>query len=70
MAEHYFQGIGIVSGGVFYKMLDNIIYAWTTKLEGGNYDGYEQTQATNGGSSELWGIELNWQQQMTFLPEL
>ena len=68
MAEHYFQGIGIVSGGVFYKMLDNIIYPWTTNLEGGNYDGYKQTQATNGGSSTLWGIELNWQQQLTFLP--
>jgi len=68
MAEHYFQGIGIVSGGVFYKKLKNIIYPYTIDLEGGPYDGYEQTQPVNGGSSELLGYEFNWQQQLTFLP--
>ena len=26
MGEHYFQGIGIFSGGVFYKSLSNTIY--------------------------------------------
>ncbi|MBD3288528.1 TonB-dependent receptor, partial [candidate division KSB1 bacterium] len=68
LAEHYLPGIGIISGGVFYKALDDIIYTQFFEQEGGEYDGYEVSQPVNGESASLYGFELNWQQQLTFLP--
>ncbi len=63
LGEHFFQGIGIISGGVFYKNLDQIIYDATFEE-----DGFEIIQPINGGSATLLGVELSWQQQFTFLP--
>lgn len=68
LAEHYLPGIGIISGGVFYKALDDIIYTKFDEQEGGEYDGFEISQPANGETASLYGIELNWQQQLTFLP--
>ncbi len=68
MGEYYFQGIGIASAGFFYKSLKNIIYESTRDLESGAYVGYEQEQTINGGDATLYGVELNWQQELTFLP--
>ena len=68
MLEHYFTGIGIASGGFFYKKLDGIIYVQTSKVVGGTWDGFTQEQAINGGSANLYGFELNWQQELSFLP--
>lgn len=68
LAEHYFQGIGIISGGFFYKSLDKIIYEYTYEQSGGAFDGFEITQPVQGKSATLYGIEVNWQQQLTFLP--
>jgi len=68
MAEHYFQGIGIASGGIFYKKMDDIIFTITRDISGGAYDGYEEEKPVNGGSANLFGVELNWNQQLTFLP--
>jgi len=68
MGEHYFQAIGMISGGVFYKKLDDIIFTQTTRVVGGTYDGWYHSQPINGGTSTLIGYEINWQQQLTFLP--
>ena len=68
MAEHYFQGIGIASGGFFYKKMDDIIFTVTKDIAGGAYDGFEEEKPVNGGSANLFGVELNWNQQLTFLP--
>jgi len=68
MAEHYFQSVGIISGGFFYKNLSDIIYAAASEQSGGLYDGYDVLQPVNGESAWLLGLELNWQQQLTFLP--
>lgn len=68
MAEHYFASVGVLSGGFFYKGLENYIYATTSETVGGSFDGYEATQPVNGESATLFGIELNWQQQLSFLP--
>ncbi len=68
MTEHYFVGVGVASGGFFYKDMDNIIFESTRDIEGGDFDGYEIEQSVNGGKAVLYGIELNWQQQMNFLP--
>ncbi len=68
MGEHYFQGVGILSGGLFYKDLKDIIFTSVYRQEGGVYDGFEVEQPINGGDAELFGLEINWQQQFTFLP--
>lgn len=68
MLEHFFEGIGIASGGVFYKNLSDIIYPSIYKQVGGNYDGFLVTQSVNGGTATLFGFEVNWQQQLSFLP--
>jgi TonB-dependent receptor len=68
MFGHYFQGIGVISAGLFYKNMDQIIYSRTFTQIGGQYDGFEIDEPVNGGSAKLYGVELDWQQQFTFLP--
>ena len=67
--EHYFAGLGVLAGGVFYKSLKNIIYTQTIEESGGAYDGYDMVQSVNGEDAWLYGFEINWQQQLTFLPD-
>jgi len=66
--EHYFQGVGVLSGGVFYKNLNDIIYPTLYEMDGGEYDGFEVESWVQGEKATLWGFEVNWQQQLTFLP--
>jgi len=68
LAEHYLRGIGVISGGFFYKTMDNIIYTSFYDQVGGTYDGFEVEQKVNGETASLYGFEVNWQQQLTFLP--
>jgi len=70
MGEHYFHGIGIASAGLFFKDMTNIIFEATFDLpdDDPNYPGYEVETTVNGGDATLWGIELVWQQEFTFLP--
>jgi len=68
MFEHYMQGIGIASGGFFYKKLNDIIFEKETKVVGGVWDDFELTTPVNGGNAKLYGIELAWNQELTFLP--
>lgn len=68
MAEHYFTSIGVLSAGFFYKDLTNIIYDRIYTEPAGVYAGYEVTEPINGGGGKLYGVEVNWQQQLTFLP--
>jgi TonB-dependent receptor len=68
MGEHYFASIGILSAGLFYKDLNDIIISSVEILESGPYTGYSSFKPINGGEASLYGIELNWQQQFSFLP--
>jgi TonB-dependent receptor len=70
MAEHYFAGIGVVSGGFFYKQLENILYEKRADIDNpaSQFDGWEFRGPVNGGDATLYGFEINWQQQLTFLP--
>jgi TonB-dependent receptor len=68
MAEYYFVGVGVLSGGLFHKELDNIIFINQGRIEGGEFDGYDVEQPLNGGKAQLTGFEVNWQQQLNFLP--
>jgi TonB-dependent receptor len=65
--EHYFQTVGIVSGGFFYKNLGNYIY--TTALQQTiGADVYRVTQPVNGDSANLYGVELSLVRHLDFLP--
>jgi TonB-dependent receptor len=74
-AEWYFARGAILSGGVFYKRISNPIFGSTTVLtdtvfNGVNYDRLEITQPQNAASGEILGVEMQYQQQFTFLPGL
>ncbi len=66
MYENYFQNIGLVSGGVFYKDIDNFIYEqveenFTDPQFGNNL---EFTTSQNGGTAEVYGLEVSFQRQI------
>ncbi|HDZ03917.1 hypothetical protein LCGC14_0199090 [marine sediment metagenome] len=66
--EYYFGQVGLLSGGVFYKKLDNFIYQTTTDQTFRGIDDVEVTQAINGETADLIGIEIGYQQKLDFLP--
>jgi TonB-dependent receptor len=72
MVDHYFGTVGVLSLGLFNKNLNNFIY--TRVFETDNYEGndfgtdVELRQAVNGESATLTGLEIAYQQNLTFLP--
>ena len=69
LVERFFEPLGVVQAGAFYKALKNPIYGgFETTVGGGIYDGFTQSQPINGPSAHVAGLELAWQQHMTFLP--
>lgn len=67
LAERYFESVGVVSGGFFYKKLSDYIY-FVQFEEDAFGDEYDVTQPRNGDSATLWGLELAFQNQLRFLP--
>jgi len=66
MAEKYVGNTGIISGGVFYKSINNWIYTYST--DGYTYNGdndYEFTQKRNGKNASVFGFEVAVQKQLT-----
>ena len=60
MAEHYFQSVGLISGGFFYKDIKNFIYTFqgetTDDSLGAGTTGFEIFRPLNGdGASRFWG---------------
>ncbi|GGH09269.1 TonB-dependent receptor [Sphingobacterium alkalisoli] len=83
MAEHYFRSVGILSGGVFYKNLQDFIYTYrnnqyTTADFSRDFpsqqnvipvgDNYLFVQQRNGDNVDVYGFELAFQRQLDFLP--
>jgi len=66
--EHYLKSLGLISGGVFYKNIENYIYESIYTQAGGSFNGYQVTQTVNGANAHVYGYEIAWQQQLTFLP--
>ncbi len=66
--EHYLGTVGILSAGVFYKKLDDFIYQQTTVRDFQGVADVEVQQSVNGDQAWLWGFELAYQQNLTFLP--
>ncbi len=72
LGEHYFGNVGVISGGLFYKRLNNFIYnsSFRTNNLNGRPFGEEVIvfQAINGDQANLFGFELAYQQNLNFLP--
>ena len=75
--EYYFEPVGQLSAGVFRKNISDFIISNIAGgiVPGGNdngfngdFAGYEIRMSRNGGSARVEGYELNYQQQLTFLP--
>lgn len=65
--ERYFQSVGVISTGVFYKRLNDYIFPFRFR-EVNFGDTYAVTQPQNGDSASLWGMEVAFQNQLRFLP--
>ncbi len=66
--EKYFGTVGLLSGGVFYKDMNDFIYQQTVLGDILDYTDFEITQSINGQDAWLFGFEVAWQQNLTFLP--
>ena len=69
MAEHYFDNVGILSGGVFYKRINNFIYTQIGEVPVGETNaGFRTFQPQNGDDAYVTGAEVSFQRQLDFLP--
>lgn len=71
MVEHYFSSVGFIAAGAFSKNLTNFIFATARPRLPSDAVGPDATQIlqpANGPTARLYGFELAWQQNLTFLP--
>jgi TonB-dependent receptor len=68
--EKYLKTLGIIQAGWFYKALTDPIFTVGSIRTTGTFAGDQVTQPINGPSAHLTGIEMAWQQHLTFLPGL
>lgn len=72
--EHYLKNLGIVSIGAFYKNIDKFQYNSVVTLTGnefpgaGSYVNWLYYKTYNGDVAKVYGIEINTQTNLTFLP--
>jgi len=70
LVEHYFQPLGILQAGFFYKDLSNPIYNTTQTITSGLFAGYQLNQTLNGPNAHITGFEAAWEQRLSRLPGL
>jgi TonB-dependent receptor len=69
LIEHYLKPLGLIQGGFFYKTLSDPIYpSVLSTVQSGPNKGLIQTAPENGPNAHLAGIEMAWQQHLSFLP--
>lgn len=70
LGEHYFQNVGVLTGGIFFKSLNDIIYPYEYDMseDDANYPDYAVSTWVQGEKAKLYGFEIHWQQQLSFLP--
>lgn len=79
--EHYFDTIGVVSAGVYAKVIDKFIFSGIAPETEGDRDRFENdprlagrviddvTTYANGDKAVIYGLELNYVQNFTSLPD-
>jgi TonB-dependent receptor len=73
LVEKYLTGDGILSGGLFYKNIDNFIFYYKRFAHEGDPKDYglvEITKPVNGNSAFVLGAELMVQSKLLFLPRV
>ena len=68
LVEHFFQPLGILQAGFFYKQLSNPIYPTAVTLTSGPETGFLLTQSINGPNAHITGLEAAWEQRLSRLP--
>jgi len=69
LVDHYFNGIGQIGIGVFYKRLSDFVFERSRLVTEGEFAGYNERFFDNGEEqATLYGVEVFWQQNLTFLP--
>lgn len=74
MGEKYFESVGLVSLGAFYKNIDNFFYNYV--LNGSytnaslNIKDADYSQTRNGETANVYGVEFAVQRQLDFIPAL
>ena len=69
-ADYYFKSIGLVSGGIFYKRIDDFIVDQRTSGEFAGYPGVdfkEIKKSVNAGDADLLGVEVGFQRDFGFI---
>jgi TonB-dependent receptor len=68
LAEHYLGNVGVISGGIFYKDLSDVILTRREIYTGpGPFNGYTGFLPVNGGHGWLVGQEFAWTQRFASL---
>jgi TonB-dependent receptor len=67
MGEHYFSNVGLLSGGVFYKKITDIVFTDVSMENIGGSD-FLITQAKNLKNASLFGFEAGINKRFDFLP--
>ncbi len=73
LGEHYLHHVGVIQGGVFYKMLYNYIASSVTTVPftapGASAPvPFLESAPLNIGAAHLIGVEASWEQHLTMLP--
>lgn len=72
MAEHYFENVGIISGGLFYKDINDFVYTFISQTTDNSFgvdtEGFDLFQPLNGDKANIFGVEFAFQRQLDFLP--
>ncbi|WP_206598029.1 TonB-dependent receptor [Sphingomonas sanguinis] len=66
--EYYIRPLGVISVNGFYKDLSDYRYTLTNTGVYNGVGGAILSRPVNARKGELYGVELNWQQQLSFLP--
>lgn len=71
-AEHYFKNVGIISGGLFYKSIQDFVYTSVAKTTdntfGANTTDFDAKLPQNGDDASVFGAEIAFQRKLDFLP--
>jgi TonB-dependent receptor len=66
--EQYLNPLGLIQAGFFYKDISDPIVTLTSNPTTGSYAGYKVSQPANAGSAYVTGIEIAFQQHLSYLP--
>ncbi len=79
--EHYMDNVGVISAGVYAKLIDKFIFSGIAPETEGDRERFENdprlvgrviddvTTYTNGDQAVIYGLELNYVQNFTSLPD-